>query len=341
MASKYIQKFPTPEGFPEILSDLAKEVLRNQPSDILEFCALYFKCLQEGTELNYQNKGQNIPCDFKNSTPQITERIKRKKPLNEEDEALYDEAVEKSTRIAKKPMGPDPVLLADEKKDQEMKEALEKKKEMEEQKLLEDLKEKNSEREKSVKSAASRKAESHASGSNYFIFFILFNAFYLLKFLLNSLLAKSISKTSEQMREIKAVSTKFLEEVMDKQNNQEINREAEMHVKDNTNAPVMNNNDNNNENKENNENKPEEKAEEKPVENKSEEKVEEKSEVKVEEKAEEKVEEKVEEKAEEKVEENKPEEKAEEKVEEKPAEEKPAEEKPAEEKPVEEKPAEQ
>jgi len=111
MASKYIQKYPIPEGFPEIVHDLAKEILRNQPSDILEFSALYFKCLQEGTVLDYANRGQNIPCDFKTGVPKINERPQRKKPLNEKDEALHIAAVENSINIAKKPMTPDQKLM--------------------------------------------------------------------------------------------------------------------------------------------------------------------------------------------------------------------------------------
>ncbi len=111
MASKYIQKFPIPEGFAEVLHDLSKEILRNQPADILDFCAEYFKCVQEGTVLDYQNKGQNIPCDFKTGVPKISERPLRKKPLNERDEALHNAALENSAGIAKKPMTPDAKLL--------------------------------------------------------------------------------------------------------------------------------------------------------------------------------------------------------------------------------------
>ena len=206
MASKYIQKFPTPEGFPEILSDLAKEVLRNQPEDILDFCALYFQCLQEGTVLDYANRGQNIPCDFKTSTPTLSERVKRKKPLNVEDEALHNEAVEKSAKIAKKPTGQDPILLAEEKAERDLKKMLENKEKADAQNLVNDLKAKENEKEKSVKSDKSNKEKSVA-GSNA---------------------EKSVSRTSEQMREIKAVSTKFVNEVMDKQDNIEVNREAEL-----------------------------------------------------------------------------------------------------------------
>lgn len=162
MASKYIQKFPTPDGFPEILSDLAKEVLRNQPADILEFCALYFKCLQEGTVLDYENRGQNIPCDFKTSTPKISERPQRKKPLNEDDEALHSQALEKSSKIAKKPIGPDPLLLADEKKDQELRDALEKKKA---EILANELKNNTEERPDSKASERSKKSNHNVNRS--------------------------------------------------------------------------------------------------------------------------------------------------------------------------------
>jgi len=111
MASKYIQKFQIPEGFPEILHDLAKEILRNQPLDILEFSAMYFKCLQEGVVLDYPNRGPNIPCDFKTGVPKVSERPQRKKPINERDEALHNAAVENSINIAKKPMTPDKKLM--------------------------------------------------------------------------------------------------------------------------------------------------------------------------------------------------------------------------------------
>lgn len=96
MASKYIQKFPIPDGFPEVLHDLSKEILRYQPENIIEFCALYFKCLQEGKELDYQKKGKSIPCDFKNVIPG-TKSSERKVPV---DKSNYIEAIEKSKNIS-------------------------------------------------------------------------------------------------------------------------------------------------------------------------------------------------------------------------------------------------
>ena len=82
MASKYRKKFSLPEGFYPILENYCREVLRDQPLDIVEFSYLYFKaceevsnylnfrpflltfCLQGNIEtFNYPKKGQNIPPD--------------------------------------------------------------------------------------------------------------------------------------------------------------------------------------------------------------------------------------------------------------------------------------
>ena len=47
MASKYRKKFEMPDGFYKILEDYTREVLRDQPLDILEYSYLYFKHLDE------------------------------------------------------------------------------------------------------------------------------------------------------------------------------------------------------------------------------------------------------------------------------------------------------
>lgn len=47
MASKYRKKFSLPEGFYPILEAYSREVLRDQPLDIIEFSYLYFKALEE------------------------------------------------------------------------------------------------------------------------------------------------------------------------------------------------------------------------------------------------------------------------------------------------------
>ena len=47
--------------FPELLHDFAKEVLRDQPEDIHEYGAQYFKALDEGIEFTYDKVGKSVP----------------------------------------------------------------------------------------------------------------------------------------------------------------------------------------------------------------------------------------------------------------------------------------
>lgn len=46
MASRYLQKFPIPSGFPELLHDFSREVLRDQPENIYEYGLLYFSAME-------------------------------------------------------------------------------------------------------------------------------------------------------------------------------------------------------------------------------------------------------------------------------------------------------
>ena len=50
MASKFLKKRTIPEGFKEILSDLTREILREQPADIAHFAATYFEFLAKVNE---------------------------------------------------------------------------------------------------------------------------------------------------------------------------------------------------------------------------------------------------------------------------------------------------
>ena len=51
MASKYRKKFELPKEFYAVLEDYSREVLRDQPVDIIEFSYLYFKALEEVSAL--------------------------------------------------------------------------------------------------------------------------------------------------------------------------------------------------------------------------------------------------------------------------------------------------
>lgn len=55
MASSYLQAFPVPQGFYEILADFTRDILRDQPVNILEYATLYFESRQQGqhTSMKY------------------------------------------------------------------------------------------------------------------------------------------------------------------------------------------------------------------------------------------------------------------------------------------------
>eukprot|EP00347_Sterkiella_histriomuscorum_P017211 403350253 len=72
MASKYLQKYPVPQGFPDILHDFAREVLRDQPDNIKEYGWQYFKAIEQGIPFEYKSKGKAIPPP-KDRIPQHTD----------------------------------------------------------------------------------------------------------------------------------------------------------------------------------------------------------------------------------------------------------------------------
>ena len=62
MSSRFSKKFPIPEKFPEILHDFAREVVRYNPKDILDFSIQYFYYIENNLPLNYTLGGSsNIP----------------------------------------------------------------------------------------------------------------------------------------------------------------------------------------------------------------------------------------------------------------------------------------
>lgn len=62
MSSRFSNKFPIPEKFPEILHDFAREVVRYMPKDILDFAIQYFFSLEQSVPLNYTEGGsKDIP----------------------------------------------------------------------------------------------------------------------------------------------------------------------------------------------------------------------------------------------------------------------------------------
>ncbi len=80
MASKYLPKYPVPSGYPELLHDFAREVLRDQPENILEFGYFYFKAKEQVIHYQFINfKG--VPFDFKKKEKHVKPPATRQ-PIN-------------------------------------------------------------------------------------------------------------------------------------------------------------------------------------------------------------------------------------------------------------------
>lgn len=103
MASKYIKKFRVPEGFENLLNDFAREVLRNQPKDILDFGVQYFTALEKKQELDYAQKGENRPENYrrpKNNEPNIIS-VPNTLEMSHEDKRRYQRSMDKLSDISK------------------------------------------------------------------------------------------------------------------------------------------------------------------------------------------------------------------------------------------------
>ena len=46
MASRYLDSVPLPTELPIVLDKLIKAILRDQPQDIIQYCAVYFENMQ-------------------------------------------------------------------------------------------------------------------------------------------------------------------------------------------------------------------------------------------------------------------------------------------------------
>ena len=65
MASKYRTRYTVPDEFPGILMEFIREVLREQPVDILTFAHNYFKSKNQSIPFAYEgDRRQPLPCDY-------------------------------------------------------------------------------------------------------------------------------------------------------------------------------------------------------------------------------------------------------------------------------------
>ena len=105
MASKYIKKFKVPNNFENILSDFAKEILRNQPKDIIQFGIEYFKGLETNAKFDFKDKGENRPENYKrpeNKEPNIISAPNNLE-ISQEDKNRLQRSMDKIERINKDP----------------------------------------------------------------------------------------------------------------------------------------------------------------------------------------------------------------------------------------------
>ena len=90
MTSKNSNQFPIPEGFPEILHDFAKEVVRYKPEDILDFSIQYFYSLENVIPLNFiPGNSSNIKNEERENLKEINDNNNIKN--NEENIILESE----------------------------------------------------------------------------------------------------------------------------------------------------------------------------------------------------------------------------------------------------------
>ena len=116
MASKYIKKFKVPNNFENILSDFAKEILRNQPKDILDFGIEYFKGLETNSKYDYKDKGENRPENYKrpeNQEPNII-HAPNNLEISQEDKNRLQRSMDKIDKINK-----DPIPVKEKEEDKE------------------------------------------------------------------------------------------------------------------------------------------------------------------------------------------------------------------------------
>lgn len=102
MTSKLMNKFPIPENFPDILHDFAKEVVREQPKDMLDFAVEYFKALELGVPFQYGNITDKSICNETNDiatnpNTKTTTFCLKKEERNKEDENDHNEVIVENT----------------------------------------------------------------------------------------------------------------------------------------------------------------------------------------------------------------------------------------------------
>ncbi len=104
MTSKYSKRFTVPENFNEILQKLTREVLRDQPDDIIEYAALYFEALRDNKPFHYEAMRQHDNVGTESVTPQNKQPSKQ--PSKEPSQAEPSEQNEHGEYSEKEQFSP-------------------------------------------------------------------------------------------------------------------------------------------------------------------------------------------------------------------------------------------
>ena len=93
MASKYRKKFDMPEGYYQLLENYCREVLRDQPLDVVEYSWMFFKALEDGKieEFDYPKKGKNLPPPPRIISEEEAEMMEQEQYRQEEEPRIEDE----------------------------------------------------------------------------------------------------------------------------------------------------------------------------------------------------------------------------------------------------------
>ena len=103
MASKYRKKYALPENFYNVLEDYSREVLRDQPMDVLEFSYLYFKAIEDVSKyqiiepLIFGAKFWQLPKFILNRVPSINLIIHEKVRISHPQEMVVQKKWSKNT----------------------------------------------------------------------------------------------------------------------------------------------------------------------------------------------------------------------------------------------------
>ena len=103
MASKYRKKYALPENFYNVLEDYSREVLRDQPMDVLEFSYLYFKAIEDVSKyqtikpLIFGEKFWQLPKFILNRVPSINLIIHEKVRTSHPQEMVVQKKWSKNT----------------------------------------------------------------------------------------------------------------------------------------------------------------------------------------------------------------------------------------------------